>query len=103
MSVVLNGILCTNIGITSQAIMTTAGLLYGAAIIPKSTGIVMLYVFDETATASGTQVLGVRVSSTAGIATTIFAVPIACRTGIFASVVTSSVGDQVVIFYGPSV
>lgn len=86
---------------TSTLISSGPAELYGLSLAPKTTGVVLVYVYDATATATGTCVFAYRAASTAGTASLVLNHPIACRTGIYLSALTvTSAADQIVVFYG---
>jgi hypothetical protein len=84
---------------TCIAILTAPGFVYGIALIPATTGVVTCAIYDAKATATGTGVCAFRAASTAGMNSMMLSTPIACRTGIFASVSCTSGADQVIVFY----
>ena len=99
MGIRFDAVAYTNVS-TNSVISTKPGFFFGLSLIPKTTGVVLVYVYDATATATGTAVFGYRAASTAGTTSLILNAPIACRTGIYLSTPTITSGaDQVVVFY----
>lgn len=84
---------------TNSAISTKAGYLYGYCISPLTTAAVTVNIYDASATASGTLVIGDYAASSAGRKTVNFATPVACRTGIYLNVTCTSGADNVTVFY----
>lgn len=92
----------TNIS-TNTTIITTAGIFYGLVIVPKTTGAVIVYIYDASATNSGTLILAASMASTAGIGMNnpiLIEQGVACRAGIHADVTCTTAADQIVVFYG---
>lgn len=94
----LDAVTYTNVS-TDTTILTTPGYLFGYSIIPLTTGVVAIAIYDASATATGTVVVGDYAASTAGRKTVTFAHPIACRLGIHIDVTCTSAADGIAVFY----
>lgn len=91
----------TNVS-TDTTIVATAAVFNGIIIAPKTTGAVLVHVYDASATNSGTLILAASMASTAGIGMNnpIMIDPgVACRAGIHVDVSCTTAADQVVVFY----
>jgi hypothetical protein len=102
MSKEISPVVYTNIS-TDTTILATAGVFHGIAILPASTGICTAYVYDASATATGTAIYGIRVASTAGITPNqvMLTNGIMCRKGIHIDVTCTTAVDQVIVYYSP--
>lgn len=99
----IDPMLYTNVS-TDTTILTTAGVFYGLAITPKTTGTVLVHIYDASATATGTLIIAGSMASTAGVGMhnpILIEQGVRCGTGIHADVTCTSGADQVVVFYGP--
>ena len=84
---------------TSVVIKAAPAIFGGLSIIPKTTGVVTVTIYDATATGVGTAVAAYIAASAAGQITYAVNPGVICRTGIFASISCTSGADAVVVYY----